>query len=247
MLASRLRSMSIIKGLVGVSLVVSASAGAEPIPEDVALHSSVGFGPTVVPDRVSLTTQAGYDGAQQRAEATGFVEAAIIPRISVFAAVTYGEETTGASRPAIGAAIQILDPRRSIVGARLSTAYKPEGFSEPEGEIETILTLSHVIERDVVRTFVAYGRDPDGHESDVEAGAGYMHRLAEQWLVGATTRYRYAIALKDTGPKWDLIGGAVGDLAIDRWRIEILLGGGAVDTTSVTTGLLGLASVGFDL
>ncbi len=236
-----------MKFLACALLLVATRAVAEPIPEDVALHSSVGWGPTVVPDRVSLTTQAGYDGAQQRAEATGFVEAAIMPRVSVFAAVTYGEETTGASRPAIGAAIQILDPRRSVVGARLSTAYKPEGFSEPEGEIETILTLSHVIERDVVRTFVAYGRDPDGHESDVEAGAGYVHRLAEQWMVGVTTRYRYAIALKDTGPKWDWIGGAVGDLAIDRWRIELLVGGGAVETTTVATGLLGLASIGFDL
>lgn len=233
-----------------VVCALAARASADPIDaagDDAALYSSVGWGQTIVPDRVSVTTQAGYDGAQQRAEATALVEATIIRRLSIFTAVTYGEEQTGASRPALGAALQISDPRTSVLGARLSTAYKPEGFSEPEGEIETVLVLSKLIGRDVARMFSAYGRDPDGRESDVELGAGFLHRLADNWVVGVTTRYRYAIALKDPGPKWDFIGGAVGDLAIRRWRVELLLGGGAVETTAVATGLLGLASVGIDL
>lgn len=215
--------------------------------EDAALHSTVGWGNTVEPDRVSLATQGGYDGAKQRAQGTAVVEATVYANLSAFAAATYGEEATGASRPAIGLAYQILDPRHAPVGIRVTGAYKPEGFAEPEGEFETTLVAAHLFDRHVARAFVAYGRDADGHEADVEAGAGYLHRIAENVVVGATARYRYALALKTPGPRWDLIGGAVGDVAIERWRVELLLGGGAVGTPRPTTGLLGLLSVGVDL
>jgi hypothetical protein len=230
----------IVMGLV----LASSVAHAEPAV-DVALRSAVAWGQTIVPERASITTQAGYDGAQQRAQATGFVEATIIPRLAVFAGVTYGEETTGTSRPAIGAAYQISDPRTHVIGARLSAAYKPEGFAEPEGELETVLTLSHMIHGDVVRSFIAYGTDPEGNEADTELAGGFLHRLAEHFVVGATARYRYAIALKTPGPRWDLIAGAVGDVVVDRWRFEILIGAGAVEHAG--GGPLGLASVGIDL
>ena len=56
-------------------------------------------------------------------------------------------------------------------------------------------------------------------------------------MFGVTTRYRYVIAVKDlmTDPRWDFIGGAVGDLAIDTWRVELLVGGGAVEINSITS------------
>ena len=230
--------------------LTAAPALADFSTDEAALHSTVGWGNTVEPERVALATQGGYDGAKQRAQGTAVVEAAVYARLSAFAAVTYGEEATGTTRPAIGLAYQFLDPRTSPVGLRLSSAYKPEGFSEPEGELETILVAAHLVERDVARMFVAYGRDPDGHESDFEVGAGYLHRVADNLVVGATTRYRYALALKTPGPRWDLIGGAVGDVAIDRWRVELLLGGGAVgavSTARASAGLLGLVSLGVDL
>ena len=240
-------AVALVVGLACISSLATADQTFGDPEDNASLHSSVGWGQTVVPEHISLATEAGYDSAQQRTDATALVEAAIIPRLSVFAAVTYGEETTGASRPAIGVAYQVTDPRTAVVGTRLSVAYKPEGFSEPEGEIETIGMFSHFVGRDLSRAFVAYGSDPDGHESDVEVGAGYLHPVTDLFVVGVTTRYRYAIALKGTGPRWDLIGGVVGDLAIRTWRLEMLLGGGAADTTSVATGVLGLVSLGFDL
>jgi hypothetical protein len=226
----------------------AAIASAGTPPEDATLYSSVGWGQTVVPERASVTTQAGYDGSQQRAQATGLVDATILPRLSVFAGVTYGDETAGVSRPAVGGAFQILDPRFHVVGVRVSGAYKPEGLAEPEGELESVLVLSHLVDRDVARTFIAYGSDPDGHESDAEVGAGYLHRLADHWVIGSTARYRRAIAMKTPdGPRWDAVGGAVGDLLVGEWRVEMLVGGGAVGAAKVSTGPLALVSVGIDL
>src|SRR2546427_10923551 len=89
---------------------------------------------------------------------------------------------------------QLLDPHRHAIGVRLSGAYKPEGFSEPEGELEGVLAASRLIGGDVARTFVAYGSDSDGRQADTELGAGYLRRLAEHWVVGGTLRYRYALA-----------------------------------------------------
>lgn len=229
-----------------VVLVVALAAGPARADET-ALHSTIGWGNTVEPAVVAVSTQGGYDGAQQRALATGLVEVALYSRLSAFAAVTYGEEAGGATRPALGLAVQLVDPRRAPVGLRLSGAYKPEGFSEPEGELETVLTAAHLFERDVARVFVAYGRDPDGHESDVEVGAGYLRRVTASLVVGATARYRYAIARRDPATRWDVIGGAVGDVELDRWRVELLLGGGAVGADRTSFGPLGLVSVGFDL
>ena len=226
----------------------AAVAFAEAPAEDATLRSTVGWGQTVVPDRLVVTTQAGYDGAQQRAQATGYVEAAIASHFSVFAGVTYGEETRGVSRPAFGAAYQLLDPHVHAIGLRVSGAYKSEGFTEPEGELEGMLVASRLIGADVARTFAAYGSDADGHESDAEVGAGYLHRLADHWVVGGTMRYRYARAMKTPDmPHWDMVGGAVGDLLVDRWRVELLVGGGAVGFARTETGPLGLVSVGVDL
>ncbi len=229
---------------VGFVAIATASARAD----ETALYSTVGWGNTVQPERVALSTQAGYDGALKRAQATALVEVTLYEGLSTFAAVTYGQETAGTTRPAIGLAYQITDPHTAPVALRISGAYKPEGFSEPEGELETVLVAAHLFDRNVARVFVAYGRDPEGRESDVEVGAGYLQRVGDNLVVGASTRYRYALALKDpTGPRWDAIGGAVGDVELAHWRIELLLGAGAVGTAKTAIGPMGLLSVGFDL
>lgn len=212
-----------------------------------ALHSEVGLGTTVVPDRAQVTTEAGYDGGAGRVVARAVAEGTVIKDLGIFAAVTYGEETEGATRPAIGAAYQLSDPRLHAVGARLSVAYKPEGFDEPEGEFETVLMLSHIRGPAVARVMGAFGRDPDGHDSDVEAGLSYQRTIVPHVAVGALTRFRYAIASKDTNVQWDLIGGVDAEIAVKRWRVEGLVGASADDAMSVKTGVLALVAVGLDL
>lgn len=239
-----------MRAVAAVSFFAMMSVPAIAAADDgdtLALRSEVGLGTTVVPERVQVTSEAGYDGGADRVVARATAEAAVIKGLGVFAAVTYGEEASGVTRPAIGAAYQISDPRLHAIGARLSAAYKPEGFDEPEGELETVLMLSHIEGKSVVRALGAFGRDPDGHDSDVEAGASFQHAVLPNVAFGALTRFRYAIASKDTNIKWDLVGGVDVEIALKRWRIEGLAGASADSAMSVKTGALALVAIGLDL
>lgn len=235
-----------------IQLAAPLIAHGDPLAEpfDLAtVRSQIGWGTSVNPDRVGIWTEGGWNGGDRRAEVDATVEATIFARASVFATAQYGGVYTNA-RPTLGAAYQVIDPRTGPNSARISVAYKPEGFTEPEGELESVLVLSRRIYGDAVRLRVAYGQDPEGAESDAEAGGSYMHRLNAGFEIGATSRYRHAIKVKTTAePRWDFIGGAVGAYVRDRSRVELLFG---VDSVAYTpnpaqTGVVAIVSVGTEI
>jgi hypothetical protein len=229
-----------------VLLLLSVTAAADP---DLSTErSQIGWGTSMNPERVGVWTEGGWSGGEHRAEVDATVEATVLPHASVFVTAQYGGDLTNA-RPAVGAAYQLLDPRQSANGARISVAYKPEGFTEPEGEIEGVLIVSRQIGTDSARLRGAYGQDPEGAESDGELGASYIHDVGP-FEVGGTSRFRHAIKVKTTlEPRWDFIGGAVGAYVRGRSRVELLLG---VDVVAYTpnpaaTGVLALVSLATEL
>jgi hypothetical protein len=233
-----------VKSLLVASLVLApALAVADPGDDLVAIRSRVGWGATVEPDRVALSTEGGWNGGEARAQANATIEAAVYGRASVLATTSYDDR----ARPSVGAAVQVLDPRTHAVGVRISAAYKPEGFTEPEGELESALVLVRPIARGAVRAMLAYGRDPEGNESDAELGASYVQRAADRFVVGGTARYRRGIAVKPGEPSWDVIGGGIAGFVPGSWRVELMVGGSAVEYMRVQAGFVGLLSVGADL
>jgi hypothetical protein len=238
--------MPVMKTWVVVSCLacLPTFAAADSASEDaVALRSRVGWGATLEPDRVAVSTEGGWNGGEARATANANVEAAVYHHASVFATASYEAN----ARPAIGAAYQLFDPRTAAVGARISLAYKPEGFAEPEGELESVLVLSRSLGRHALRAMVAYGQDPDGKESDAEVGASFVHRTTDSFVLGGTARYRRGLALKMGEPRWDVIGGALAGYVPGRWRVEVFVGANAVDYARVQSGAVGLISIGADL
>jgi hypothetical protein len=230
------------------------AASAQPLEQtdDLAtLRSQIGWGSSVNPDRVGVWTEGGYNGGDHRAEVDATVEATVLPHASVFATSQFGGEYVyNNPRPAIGAAYQIIDPRNGPTGARVTMAYKPEGFTEPEGEIESVLVLSRKIGADTVRVRAAYGQDPEGRESDAEGGGSFMHRATDHIVIGASSRYRHAIKVKtNLEPRWDFIGGGVAGFVAGRSRVEVLLGVDSVayTPTPAQTGVVGLLSIGTEL
>jgi hypothetical protein len=235
-----------------VSILVCAPLTAAAGDQDddlVSLRSQVGWGNSVNPDRIGVSTEGGWNGGDRRAEVDATVEATVVARASVFATAQYGGDLTNA-RPAIGAGYQLVDPRTGPNGARLTLAYKPEGFTEPEGEIESVVVGTRRFGGDTLRAMAAYGQDPEGAESDAEVGASYMHRMTPDLVIGATSRFRHAIKVKTTmEPRWDFIAGGVGSVVHGRSRLELLLG---VDSIAYTpnpahTGFVGLVSIGTEL
>jgi hypothetical protein len=236
---------------VGCLVVVLSFRGmAVADPDDLStVRSQIGWGTSVNPDRVGVATEGGWSGADHQAEVAATAEATVIPRTSVFVTMQYGG-ASATTRPAIGAAYQLVDPRHGPNGARITVAYKPEGLTEPGGEIESGLVLSRQIGADSARLRGAYGQDPEGRESDAELGASYIHDLGAGVEIGATSRFRHALKVKTAlEPRWDVFGGAVGAWVVHRSRVEVLLG---VNTVGVTpappvTGVLALVSLATEL
>jgi len=233
-------------------IVVAALLGgpvasrAEPVDADPALHSQIGWGASVNPARLGLTTEGGWNGGDRRAVVAATVEATVVARLSVLATATYGGITDHA-RPALGLAYQLLDPRDGGTGARLTLTYKPEGFTEPDGEIESVLVLSRRLGGGVLRGMVAYGQDADRNESDLEGGASLVQRVAPDVVVGGTFRYRRGLVIKPGEPSWDVLGGAIGGLAFGRSRIELMLGADGIRYATAQWGIVGLVSLGTEL
>jgi hypothetical protein len=219
-------------------------------PEELStVRSQIGWGTSVNPDRVGVATEGGWSGADHQAEVAATAEATVIPRTSVFVTMQYGS-APATTRPAIGAAYQLVDPRHGSNGARITVAYKPEGLTEPEGELEGGLVLSRQLGADSARVRAAYGQDPGGRESDVELGASYIHDLGSGLELGATSRFRHALEVKTAlAPRWDAFGGVVGGWVVRRSRVEVLLGVNAVAVTPdpPVTGVLALVSLATEL
>ena len=238
--------------VVGAVSLASPRAIADPAdgtlaPPDLRLErSQLGWAPTVAPDHVSFATDSGWDGAAGHFVIDASLEASLLRRMSVFVGVSYGDVQAKA-RPSIGVAYQLIDPRTSRNGARISVAYKPEGFDEPEGELESVLVLSRRFDGRVLRALVAYGRDPEGRESDAELGASYVQRATSRWFFGASVRGRYGIAVRPGEPAWDLVAGGMAGFDLGRSRIEVLGGSDTLAAPTARTGPLALIGIESDL
>jgi len=237
--------------LVSIAVASPLAAQADGFTGDdlAAVRSQIGWGPSINPDRVGIWTEGGWKGGDRRAQVAATVEATVLTRASVFATARFGG-VDDRSRPAVGAAFQLIDPRTSANGARISVAFKPEGFAEPEGEIESVLVLSRRFAGDAVRAMLVYGQDPEGRESDAEAGGSYIHQLPGSFELGVTSRYRRAIKVKTaTEPTWDLASGAVGGYVAGSSRVELMFGVESIAYTPdpAKTGVLALVSVGTEI
>ncbi len=99
--------------------------------------------------------------------------------------------------------IQILDQwRHGVAGAgAVSVSYKGEGFSEPEGEIETVIALGRNFGRASVFANLVYGQDPEARESDGEIRLGATLALSDSLYGGATVVYDTHSREKETASR----------------------------------------------
>lgn len=102
--------------------------------------------------------------------------------------------------------------------------YKTEGFSEPEGELESAIALGH----GPLFGSLTYGQDIDAKNRDVEAAAAARTEIVHGLFGGAMARYRDALGTTGEALARDAFGGAVATIAIDRVAITAMAGVGGV-------------------
>ena len=109
---------------------------------------------------------AGYDGARSTPIGSATAE------VRVWARSRSGRrrvlERPQGGPPHDGGRVQLLRQNRHGVDGSVSVFYRPEGFTEPEGEIESFVSLGRRGERVSVFGNLVYGQDPEGNERDGE-------------------------------------------------------------------------------
>jgi hypothetical protein len=132
----------------------------------------------------------GYDSARH----TGTFEAATEVRVWGPIALRGGAVYTNGDRtlrPSFGARLQLLRERRQGVDGAFGVFYRPEGLTEPEGEIESVLSIGAHAGQTYLLGNLLYGQDPEGNERDGELRLAALRPVWARFLLGFDARLRF--------------------------------------------------------
>jgi hypothetical protein len=140
--------------------------------------------------RAHALTFGGYDSVR----GTGTFEAATEVRVwgpmSLRAGAVYtnGNRTL---RPSVGGRVQALREGRHGVDLAAGMFYRPEGLSEPEGEVESVVSAGKHLGSFYALGNLLYGQDPEGNERDGEVRLAVLRPTGARFLVGVDGRLRF--------------------------------------------------------
>jgi len=191
-------------------VAIVALGGSAAHAEDArALSASAAFTPGVL--AADATTgyalaSTQYDGSQHATELDAHAEVPIWDRVR--AVVRVDDFASTNARPGAGLGVRLLDEPRYGVALAGYAVYKAEGFTEPDGELESTLAVGKRLGPIRTTLDLTYGQDFDGKERDGEVAAAALGEVALGWFVGATAHYRDALGSPgELGVLRDFIGG----------------------------------------
>jgi hypothetical protein len=134
---------------------------------------------------------AGYDSAAKSGRFESLAEVHLWGPLSLRGGAAYSA-ASDRMRPNIGARLQLLRQEAHGLDGAVAVFYKAEGFNEPEGEIETVLSAGARFGATAVAANLTYGQDPEGNERDGEVRAA-VFRCWRALSVGLDARGRFAL------------------------------------------------------
>jgi hypothetical protein len=191
---------------------------------------------------------AGYDGARSAPLGGATAEVRVWGPFAIRGGAEYSTVRKEA-RPTIGGRVQLLHQERHGVDGSLSVFYRPEGFTEPEGEVETFVSLGRRFDRISVLGNLVYGQDPEGNERDGELRFASLY-AAGRWSFGVDSRLRFALGTQKTAmakaePKFDLMAGPIATAAVGPVAVFAQAGPSILEVTgSTSAGVAALGGVG---
>jgi hypothetical protein len=190
--------------------------------------------PSVGPMAAHAAVLGGYNGAERAGAMQSFAEARVYGpfALRVGARLNEGGKEVG---PSIGARLQLLSQAKHGVSFGAALFYKAEGFDEPEGEIESVLSISRRWNDWLFVGGIAYGQDPEGNERDGELSLAALLQLQEAVQLGLDGRARVdlgsqrARTLSSGEPTFDLDAGplltwALGPIALSAHAGAAVIG-----------------------
>src|SRR5262249_18752488 len=143
--------------------------------------------------------------------------------------------------------VQILQEAKHGVSFSGYLQYKPEGFTEPEGEVEAVLAFGKKLGDIRATANLAYGQDPEAAERDGEIALAGLYPVRPDLLAGLTARYRDALGSTKEAINRDLVGGATATFTVNRFAISALAGIAMIELQGGLprqTGAIGTLAVG---
>jgi hypothetical protein len=191
---------------------------------------------------------AGYDGARSAPIGSATAEVRVWGPFALRGGVEYSSARKE-GRPTIGGRVQLLRQERHGIDGSVSVFYRPEGFTEAEGEIESFVSLGRRWDRVSAFGNLVYGQDPEGNERDGEIRLASLYGVG-RWSFGVDSRLRFAIGTQKgtmaaAEPKFDLLAGPIASATVGPVAFFAMGGPSVLKVTSSTSaGVAALGGVG---
>jgi len=166
-----------------------------------------------------LAVTSDFDGARSDVRVSALGEVHLYWRLRAIVRVL--DVFSDSPRPGIGAGIRWLD------GDITSTAYlmfKTEGFSEPEGELEALVSFERAFGAVHASANLAYGQDPEGNERDGEVALVAHVEPRTGWFAGGIARYRDALGSTKESVIRDAFVGPTSTLTLGAFAVSLNAG-----------------------
>jgi hypothetical protein len=200
-------------------------------------------GPDAPAPGLGASVEAGWGGARAQAIGAVSAEALLAGQLTLRAGVEY---ELGQTRPVAGASFAILDPYRHVVGLLAGIAYKPEGLTEAEGELEATVALARRVGAGLASASLVYGQDPDLKHHDGEAALSLVEPISARTALGGVARARSGLgSTTELGASWDALAGALARARVGAYTLTAIGGLDAIALTGGTRlGVLATFAVG---
>lgn len=194
----------------------------------------------------------GYDGARGVGVMEALAEARVWGPLALRGGAVYSD-TKNRLRPSVGARLQLLRQERAGIDGAVGVFYRPEGLTEAEGEIETVISVGRRIGATAIIGNLAYGQDPEGNERDGEVRAAVLRQFGGRFFAGLDGRARFDLGsqtarlVASNEPTFDLMAGPTASVLVGP---VVLSAYGGLSTLkragsgATATGGMALAGVG---
>jgi hypothetical protein len=177
------------------------------------------IGPRTDSQRAYLLAFGGYDSAKASAQSEALVDVSILSWLAARAGVLY-VQYPNSFRPTLGLRAQALSQENAGIDLGVGAYYRPQGFSEAEGEVEVMVALGRRFGR--LNTFAnfVYGQDPEASERDAEVRLAALYSVSATVQAGFDARLRMDLGSDEGehraegGAEYDLLVGPTASIAV---------------------------------
>jgi hypothetical protein len=203
--------------LAGVARAAPADADAPAAPRVEATAARGSFLPlthaaSLDGQSAIATASGGYDGGRRAALFEATAEVRLWGPLAVRGGAVYtGDDRT--LRPSFGARVQALHEGRHGIDGAVGVFYRPEGLTEPEGELEAVVSAGAHLGATYLLGNLVYGQDPEGRERDGELRLAGLRPVTSRLLLGFDGRLRFDLGSDKPGRSGPTLDALVGPAA----------------------------------